>query len=178
MRVCSTEYVFHALLNTGDEIVESILDHGLRPLSDFPESERWQQINAEMPGYFEKLYDLIAADVLGRPYENAGVFVSPIDFHLLPESVMHDKTRVRVPVERIDPEFACITYVREGERVSLPFTAEHLQRTAEIWTADQVTEWFGKDPTKVFFFLPQVAVYQPAGIEVQAADIEPGPGGA
>jgi len=31
MQVCSTEYVYHALLNTGDEIIESILANGLRP---------------------------------------------------------------------------------------------------------------------------------------------------
>lgn len=31
MQVCSTANVFHALLNTGDEIIDSILTNGLRP---------------------------------------------------------------------------------------------------------------------------------------------------
>ena len=121
MNVCDTEHVFHALLNTGDEIIASILVKGLRPLSDFPESERWQQINAQMPGFFENLYEMIAADVLQKPYMNAGVFVSPIDFQRLPASIMHGKTRVKIPVSRIDPEYACLTYVLDGKRTSLPF---------------------------------------------------------
>ena len=172
MRVCSTTHVYHALLNTGDEIINSILEKGLRPLSDFPESERWQQINAQMSGFFENLYDMVAADVLQKPYMNAGVFVSPINFRRLPESIMHSKTRVKIPVSRIDPEYACITYVLEGERTSLPFTAENLERTAEIWTADMVTEWFARDSSKIFFYVPQIAVYQHGGIPVEEADIQ------
>ena len=172
MQVCSTEYVFHALLNTGDEILSSIMEHGLRPLSDFPESERWLEINAEMPGFFERLYEMIAQPVLQRPYMNAGVFVSPIDFQLLPDSILHSRTRIKIPVSGIDPSYACLAYVWEGERISLPFTAENRQRTAELWTGDLVTEWFAKDQSKIFFYVPQVAVYQPGGIPVQAADIE------
>lgn len=172
MQVCSTEYVYHALLNTGDEIISSILENGLRSLSDFPESERWQQINAQLPGFFENLYEMVALPVLQKPYMNAGVFVSPIDFRLLPESLMYNKTRVKIPVSRIDPEYASLTYVWEGERISLPFTAENRQRVAELWTADLVTEWFAKDNTKIFFYVPQIAVYQPCGIRVEEADIE------
>ena len=172
MQVCSTENVYHALLNTGDEIIASILGQGLRPLSDFPESDRWQQINAQMPGFFENLYEMIAADVLQKPYMNAGVFVSPIDFQRLPESIMHGKTRVKIPVSRIDPQYACLTYVLDGKRTSLPFSAENLALAAKIWTADMVTEWFARDPSKIFFYVPQVAVYQPGGIVVEEADIE------
>ena len=64
MRVCSTDFLYHALLNTGDEIIESILTMGLRPLSDFPESERWRQIKAAAPTFFEDLYEMVAAPVL------------------------------------------------------------------------------------------------------------------
>ena len=52
LQVCSTEFVYTALLNTGDEIIESIVMNVLRPLSDFPESERWQPIeDIERFGY-------------------------------------------------------------------------------------------------------------------------------
>ena len=172
MQVCSTEFVFHALLNTGDEIIDSILTNGLRPLSDFPESERWQQINSQMPGFFENLYEMIAKPVLQKPYMNAGVFVSPIDFHLLPDSFMHDKTRVKIPISRINPEFACLTYVLDEERISLLLTPENMQKTAELWAADMVNKWFAKDNSKIFFYVPQIAVYQAGGIPVQQTDIQ------
>ena len=115
---------------------------------------------------------MIAQPVLKKPYINAGVFVSPIDFRLLPESIMFDKTRVRIPVARIDPAYACLTYVLDDERISLPFSPENLRRAAEIWTAEMVTEWFAKDRSKIFFYVPQLAVYQPGGIRVEPADIE------
>ncbi|MCP5097780.1 MAG: hypothetical protein GY943_19710, partial [Chloroflexi bacterium] len=116
MQVCSTEFVYHALFNPQDGMVESILENGLRPLSDFPESERWQQIQAEIPGFFETLYNNFAKPVIQRPYQNAGVFVSPIDFRLLPGTYLHDKTRFRIPISRIDPATACLTYEWEGKR--------------------------------------------------------------
>ena len=172
MQVCSTEYVYHALLNTGDEIIASILTNGLRPLSDFPDSERWQQINKQMPGFFENLYEMVARPVLQKPYLNAGVFVSPIDFRRLPDSLMYNKTRVKIPISRIDPADACLTYVLDEERISLPFTPENLQKVAELWTADRVTTWFAKDNSKIFFYVPQIAVYQAGGIPVEPTDIE------
>ena len=104
MQVCSTNTFFHTLLNTGDEIIDSILENGLRPLSDFPESERWQQINQQMPGFFENLYEMIAKSVLQKPYLNAGIFVSPIDFRLMPGSILYEKTRIKIPISRIEPE--------------------------------------------------------------------------
>lgn len=172
MPVCSTRYVYHLLLNTGDEIVASILEHGLRPLSDFPESERWQQINAELPGFFENVYEMIARPVLQMPYTNSGVFVSPINFRRLPHSFMHDKTRIKIPLSRIDPAYACLTYVLNEERISLPLTPENLRLAAALWTAEMVNEWFARDHSKIFFYVPQIAVYQPGGIPIQATDIE------
>lgn len=172
MQVCSTQYVYHALLNTGDEILESILTRGLRPLSDFPESPRWQQIQTQLPGFFEDLYDMIAKPVLHAPYTNSGVFVSPIDFSRLPQSIMFNKTRVRIPISRIDPATACLTYVLNDERISLPFTEDNLQKAADLWTADMVNEWFAVDQSKIFFYVPQIAVYQPDGIPVYETDIE------
>ena len=172
MRVCSTSYVYHALLNPEFEKVEAILANGLRPLSDFPESERWQQLEQHMPGFYKNLYDMIAKPVLKRPYENSGIFVSPIDFQKLPDSLMNDKTRFAIPVDRIDPDYAVLTWVIDEERIALPFTPENLEQAAEIWTAEMVKTWFAKDPSKIFFYVPQVAVYQPGGIKVTREDLE------
>jgi hypothetical protein len=35
-----------------------------------------------------------------------------------------------------------------------------------------VQTWFAKDPSKIFYFVPQIAVYQPHGIAVNRDDIE------
>ncbi len=172
MPVCSTEFVFHALFNLRDGLIESILKNGLRPLSDFPDSERWRRIETHMPGWFEKLYREFAQPVIQRPYLNSGVFVSPIDFRLLPDSLMHNKARVKIPVSRIDPDYAALTYVLNDQRVVLRLTAQNLQDTSALWTAPMVTEWFGKDDSKLFFYVPQIAVYQPEGIHVEPTDIE------
>lgn len=172
MQVCSTDFVFHALLNPELERIDSILTNGLRPLSDFPDSERWQEIQREMPGFFEGLYDMVAKSVIGKPYMNSGIFVSPIDFQLLPDSFMNNKTRVRIPISRINPDYAVLTYVIDNERISIPFSPENLKDTAEVWTADMVNQWFAVDHTKIFFYVPQIAVYQPGGIPVVSEDIE------
>ena len=73
MRVCSTEYVYHALLNPEFDKVEAILKDGLRPLSDFPESDRWRQLEVYMPGFYKNLYESIAQPVLKKPYSNSGI---------------------------------------------------------------------------------------------------------
>lgn len=172
MRVCSTSHVYHALLNPEFEKVAAILQNGLRPLSDFPDSERWQQLERELPGFYQNLYASIAQPVLHKPYSNSGIFVTPIDFQKLPTSFMKDKTRVKIPITRLDPEYCVLTYVLDDERVSLPLTAENLEHTAELWDADKVNAWFAKDPTKIFFYVPQIAVYQPQGIPVYREDIE------
>lgn len=172
MRVCSTEYVYHNLLNPSDGLIESILQYGLRPLSDFPDSERWQQIESQMPGFFEQLYTDIAAPVVGKPYMNSGVFVSPIDFQLMPGSLLFNRTRVKIPVSRLDPAFSALTYVIDEQRVSLSLTTDHLATTADLWTGEMVSRWFAVDNSKIFYYVPQIMTYQPGGLSVYAADIE------
>jgi hypothetical protein len=49
---------------------------------------------------------------------------------------------------------------------------EVLLRAAEVWTGDLVRAWFAKDETRVFYFVPQVAAYQPVGIPITAADFD------
>ena len=172
MQVCSTEFVYHALLNPEFDKVEAILKDGLRPLSDFPESDRWKQLEAHMPGFYQNLYESIAQPVIKKPYRNSGIFVTTIDFQKLPDSFMNNKTRIKIPIADLDPAYCVLTYVLNEERVAVKLTPENLESAANIWTADMVREWFAKDTSKIFYYVPQVAVYQPHGIPIQRADIE------
>jgi len=110
--------------------------------------------------------------ILKKPYHNSGVFISQIDFHLLPGTYLHGKPRFRIPVSRLDPDYSCLTFVIDEKRISLPLTGENMVRAAAIWTDEMVREWFGKDNTKLFYYVPQIATYQPGGVPVQASDLE------
>jgi hypothetical protein len=169
--VCSTRHLYHYLFSPTDDAVESFLKHGVRPLSDFPESPRWKQLQEHMPGFYENLYKMMAEPILQKPYVNSGVFITPINFRLLPGTYLHNKPRFNIPTGRIDPEWAVMTYVVNEERVSLPFGPDALQKAADLWDEAMVREWFGKDNTKMFFYVPQVATYQPY-IPVEAGDYE------
>lgn len=171
MRVCSTTHLYHYFFEPEAGALDSILQDGIRPLSDFPDSERWRRLEEHIPGFYRGVYELVAAPVLEQPYANSGIFITPIDFRLLPGTNLHDKSRFVIPIERIDPSQAVLTYVLDEERVNLPLTAEHLEETATRWDADLVTTWFGIDPTKVFFYVPQVAAYQ-GRVDVTASDYE------
>jgi hypothetical protein len=114
---------------------------------------------------------MMAEPMIQKPYTNSGVFITSIDFRLLPDTYLHDKPRFRIPIERIDPEMAVISYVIDEERISLPFTAENRKIVAGLWNSEMVKRWFGVDNTKVFFYVPQVAVYQ-GPIEVKQEDFE------
>jgi len=148
------------MFNPNQDSVDSFLQNGIRPLSDFPESERWKELEEHMPGFYKNLYKMMAEPVLKKPYSNSGVFITPIDFRLLPDTYLYAKPRFRIPVERIDPEMTVISYVIDDERIILPFSAENRQRVADLWDEKLVRRWFGVDNTKVFFYVPQVAVYQ------------------
>ena len=86
--------------------------------------------------------------------------------------MMNNKSRFKIPIVRLDPDYCVLTYVIEEERVSLSLTADNLEKTAEIWTAEMVQTWFAKDPSKMFYYVPQIAVYQPQGIAVNREDVE------
>jgi hypothetical protein len=171
VEVVSRTHLFHYALHSASHL-DAIVREGLRPLSDFPESERWRAIEAEVPGFFESVYARVAEPVLGTPYERSGVFLTPIDFRLLPGSLLEERVRLRIPLERIEGTRAVVTWHAEGDRVSLPFDAEALGRAAEEWPARRVTSWFGRDPTRLFFHVPQVATYQPR-VAVEPDDVEP-----
>ena len=125
-----------------------------------------------MPGFYRNLYGMIAEPVLGRPYENSGVFVTPIDFRVITGTYLSDKPRYRIPIDRIVGADAVITYVIDDERVNLSFGHESLERTSGIWDEAMIRDWFGRDQTKVFFYVPQVATYQ-GRIVVGPDDFEP-----
>jgi putative acetyltransferase len=171
-RVCSPDFAFHVLLNPQEGLIASILNSGLRPLSDFPDSQRWQTIQAHLPGIFEQLYNELAYPIIQKPYLNSGVFVSPIDFRHLPDSFMYRKTRIKIPMARIDPNFASLTYILNDRRVTLRLTRENLQATSSLWSATMIREWFARDQSRMFYFVPQIAIYQPGGIYIEPSDIE------
>lgn len=174
--VCSSTHLFHYLINPDMREVESFIRDGIRPLSDFPESERWQALEKEMPNFYLNLYNAIAKPVLLREYENSGVFITPIDFRRLPGTYLHESARFVIPIDRLDPTFTVLTYVIKDERITLPFSAGNLEETAGLWDEVMVRKWFGIDQTKVFFYVPQVAAYQ-GRIPVSAADYENRSGG-
>lgn len=158
--VCSATHLFHYMFNPDQDSLDSFLRNGIRPLSDFPESDRWKQLEEHMPGFYENLYKMMAEPFLKKPYTNSGIFITPIDFRLLPGTYLYDKPRLRIPIQRIDPATTVITYVLEDERIVLPFATENLENITYIWDEEMVRQWFAKDNTKVFFYVPQVAAYQ------------------
>lgn len=170
MRVLSTTHLFHYALEANSDLA-AVAAEGLRPLSDFPESDRWRQIEQEAPGFFERLYEMLGEPHLDRPYERSGVFLTPVDFRQLPGSLLHERPRIRVPVERIEASLAVVTWELAGRRATRPFGREALEEAAQTWTPDLVAQWFGRDRTRLFFHVPQVATYQQR-VATEPSDVE------
>lgn len=170
--VCSTTHLFHYMFNEQEDTIASMLEKGIRPLSDFPDSERWQQLEAQMPGFYKNLYEMLGKPILKKPYVNSGVFITPIDFYKLPGTYLYDKARIAIPIEYIETESAVATYVINEERKVFAFASEILEDIAQLWPDDMIRKWFNVDPTKAFFYVPQVATYQIGGIKVTEADFQ------
>lgn len=171
--VCSTQFLYHYMLNSSKELVDSIFIHGLRPLSYFPESERWIEIQNTLPGFFEWVYELMAKPIIQKPYQNSGIFLSPIDFRKLPDSLLSKKGRFSIPLDEVNPEWSSLSYELDGERVRLPLAKEMLEQTSQIWNKSMVEDWFGVDPNRLFYYVPQVVTYQPGGIPVKHKHYQP-----
>lgn len=171
MNVCSTDRLFHYLLG-GEEVLDSILERGLLPLSAFPESERWQQIEQVRPGFYQWIYETFAEPVVRKPYTNSGVFLTPIDFRLLPDTSLYKVARIVIPLSTIECSTSGLTYELDGQRVVLPLSASTLEEAARLWPEGMVRTWFGRDRTRLFFHVPQVAVYQEGGIPVRPEWVE------
>jgi hypothetical protein len=159
------------MFNPDQASMDSFLQNGIRPLSDFPDSERWKQLEEHMPGFYKDLYAVMAEPIIKKPYANSGIFITPIDFRLLPGTFLYDKPRIRIPMERIAAEMTVITYVLHDERVALPFSIDACQDIAATWDEELVRRWFAVDRTKIFFYVPQAAAYQ-GKIEVSEVDFE------
>ena len=64
--MCSTTHHYHYLFSPSDDALESFLKNGIRLLSDFPESSRWEQLQELMPGFYENLYKMLVQPVIRK----------------------------------------------------------------------------------------------------------------
>ena len=171
MSVCKSDVLYHYLLENNSNAT-SIIDNGLLPLSAFPESTAWKNLETALPNFYQQLYELLAEPIIKLPYKNSGVFLTPIDFRKIPDSHLSNHTRIAIPREIIDPDCAVLTYVFDEERISLPLTEDNLKQTASLWPAVRIKQWFAKNPNMIFFYVPQVAVYQDGAIPIKVDWIE------
>lgn len=171
MQVCRTDRLYHYLLN-GEAVLPEIMANGLLPLSAFPEGPRWRELEALRPGFYRHLYAQFAEPVIDRPYSNSGIFLTPIDFRLLPGLILSTALRIAIPLAAIERECAALTYEGDEGRVILPLTPETLLETAWLWPEEAVRSWFARDRGKIFFNVPQVAAYQEGGIPVRPEWVE------
>lgn len=172
MKVCRNDRLFHYLLG-GEDNLPLILEQGLLPLSCFPKSEAWRRLEEMLPGFYRAIYETFAQPLLKRPYTHSGVFFTPIDFRLMPDSLLTRRARIAVPLQALDAGSAALTYVLDEERAVLPLSEAHMEQTAALWPAAMVREWFARNPQMMFFYVPQVAVYQEGGISVRPEWVEP-----
>lgn len=171
----SDSHLFHYFLRPTDSAtLERIRVEGLRSLSDQPEqAERLRAIEQAVPGHFARLYHDWARPVLHRPYDGrTGVFLTPIDFRQIPESWLRRRSRVVVPLQRLDIGDAVLTYDEDGQRVSLALNRDALIQARELWPVSRVVAQFGVDHQRLFFLVPQVVTYQSKPIPVHANDID------
>ncbi len=175
--VCSDTTAYHYLFDASEEVRRSILEQGLLPLSSFPDSPRWQEGSGQGPSFYAELYREFFAPVFQREAPHSGIFFTPINFRRLPGSYLFDHPRVAIPIDRFDPAWTCITWEDEGTRVVAPISAETMHRVVAEWDEARVRHWFGRDPHKMFFHVPQIACYQPGGVRVEPRDLDERPTG-
>lgn len=170
-QACRTDRLYHYLLSDEADLA-AIVASGLLPLSARPDSARWQMHEAARPNFYRDLYALFAEPVLQRPYRHSGIFLTPIDFRRLPGLAPTQLARVVLPLSAIDAESAVLTYELAGQRIVFPASPETLIETARQWPDTLVRDWFGRDPSRLFYFVPQVAVYQEGAIPVRPEWVE------
>ncbi|MHB8757552.1 MAG: hypothetical protein ACYC6V_06025 [Bacillota bacterium] len=158
--------------------LDDILANGLLPLSARPDSERWKLIQQYRPGFYELLYEGFARPIVGRPYSNSGVFLTPIDFRrMIGLSAEADRMatlpRLAVPLAAIDLATAAAGYVDlDDQPHPYPLNEDTLRQLAAEWPAERIASLYGRDRSKMFYHVPQVAVYQDDGVKVKAEWLE------
>jgi hypothetical protein len=160
--ICSTTHVYHYNVNSG------ILRRGLRPLSDMPDHPTY----ADQEHRFRPRYEELARPLLQRPYANSGVFFTNVDLYRVCTRLRLNKSRIAIPIERLDPGWSVLTYEYDGSRTYLSLTEENMRAAAKLWTRTLVEEWLGADETGWFRYVPQIVTFQSGGVRVTAADIE------
>ncbi len=176
----ATDRLFHYFFRPEElaKALDDILANGLLPLSARPDSERWKLIQQYRPGFYELLYEQFARPVIDKPYSNSGVFLTPIDFRRLAglsadADRMATLPRLAVPLSAIDPATAAVGYVDlDDQPHPYPLSEDSLKQLAVEWPAERVTSLYGRDRSKMFYHVPQVAVYQEGGVRVKAEWLE------
>lgn len=109
------------------------------PVVSLTESNRWQAIEAALPGFFEDLYRQWAEPVLRVSYPGrSGIFLTPTYFRLIHGSQLSNRARVVVPLDRIDATWSRLTYAGDHPRTSVRISADTLADAARGWLADDV----------------------------------------
>jgi len=169
-QVCSRDRLYHYLLDPL-VAVEAILRDGLLPFSS--QDARGRPYHDIKLGLYRDLYREFAEPWLKRPYENSGVFLTPIDFSLIEGHRLARLTRVALPLHALDSTMSRLTWIEADERVVRPLSPESLDEAASLWTAERVGEWFGNDRNRTFFFVPRVWTYQ-GKIPIEGSWVEGG----
>lgn len=84
---------------------------------------------------------------------------------------MHERPRLRIPLNRVDPAKSVLTYKQLGQRRSFLLSEDALVKAAQLWSPAEIEAWLGKDPEKLFYFVPQVVTYQ-GRVLVRPEDLE------
>lgn len=133
-----------------------------------PESEEWKQKEP----FYRELYRRFAEPLLRRPFFTSGLFLTPIDFRQIPDSLLAKRPRIAIPLSALSGSASILTYELDGQRILVPCTQEALDRAAATWDEERISTWFGRDPQQIFFYVPQVAVFTEQGIPIDPAWIE------
>ncbi|MDA8346865.1 MAG: hypothetical protein M0Z66_15595 [Thermaerobacter sp.] len=112
-----------------------------------------------MPDVYPWLYRELAEPILGVAYRHSGIFLTPIDFRCWAEHKMKGVPRIAVPIEAVPPDLSVVTDVWDGERRRWRISPEVVSRLGAYWDEQTVDTWFGYHPDRLFWFVPQVAVY-------------------
>lgn len=118
-------------------------------------------MHEQLPNHFADLYAEMARAVLGwDEAPTSGIFLTPLDFRAIPGHALAAVERLEIPLVSIVAECSVLTFAAEDGRVSKPLDAGTLSAAVAAWPASRIAEWFGRDPERLFWHVPQVVSYQ------------------